>query len=158
MSYSIPPVLKGVGGQEINWYFGRGDNEFRFQVGEGADPTANALFVNSGLDLAGMNIDLSTVEGCLDAVNCVKAALDAVNQKTADIGISQSRLETISNVNTTKIENLTAAYATVTEADVAEEVANYTKAQILAQTAASLITQTQNFQANLLLRMIGSLG
>ena len=158
MSYAIPPILKGVGGHQGNWYFKRGDNETRLQVGEGSDPAANALFVNSGLDVAGINIDLSTVEGCLDAVNCVKSALDAVTQKTADIGIAQSRLETISDVNTTKIENLTAAYSTVTEADVAEEVANFTKSQIMAQTAASLITQTQNFHANMVLRMIGSLG
>ena len=116
------------------------------------------MFVNTGLDLGAINIDLSTVEGCLDASRCVKAALDAVTKRTADIGIEQSRLETISNVNATQIENLSAAYSTVTEADVAEEVARYTKAQIMAQTASSLITQTQNFQANLLMRMISSLG
>ena len=158
MSYSIPPVLKGVRGQEINWYFKESSNEFRLQVGAGSDPATNALFVDTGLDLGAINIDLSTVNGCLNASNCAKAALDIVAKKTADIGVSQSRLETISNVNTTKIENLTAAYATVTEADVAEETMNFTKSQIFASTAASLITQTQAFQANLLLRMINSLG
>ena len=158
MQNCYPPILKNVGGQLRNWYFKESSNEFRLQVGEGSDPAANALFVNTGIDLGAINIDLSTVNGCLDASRCIKAALDAVAQRTADIGVSQSRLETISNVNTTKIENLTAAYATVTEADVAEETMNFTKSQILASTAASLITQTQAFQANLLLRMINSLG
>ena len=158
MQNCYPPILKGLGGQLRNWYFKESSNEFRLQVGEGSDPTANALFVNTGLDLGAINVDLSTVNGCLDASRCAKAALDAVAQRTADIGVSQSRLETINNINTTKIENLTAAYTTVTEADVAEETMNFTKSQILASTAASLITQTQAFQANLLLRMINSLG
>ena len=158
MSYSIPPILKGVGGQQENWYFKRGDNEHRLQIGEASTPEANAMFINTGLDLGAIQIDLSTTESCLKSVDCIKAVLDVVAQKTSDIGVYQSRLETISNVNTTKIENLTAAYSTVTEADVAEEVANYTKSQIMAQTAASLITQTQNFEANMILRMINLLG
>ena len=152
---TFPPTLKNM--PKMSYYFSA-TNEFRFQVGEGSDPTANALFVDTGISMKALEIDLSTTDSCLEAVDCIKAALDAVTKKTADIGIAQSRLETISNVNTTKIENLTAAYSTVTEADVAEEVANFTKSQIMAQTAASLITQTQNFQANLLLRMISSLG
>ena len=135
-----------------------GSNEFRVQVGADSDPAANAIYVDTGINMGELDIDLSDPYTCLEAVDCIKAALDAVAQKTADIGVSQSRLETISKVNTTKIENLTAAYSTVTAADEAEEVANYTKAQIMAQTAASLITQVQAFQVNLLMRMINSLG
>ncbi len=105
-----------------------------------------------------MTIDLSSVEGCLDAMNCIKAALDAVAKKTSEIGITQGRLDTVSEVNATRIENLTSAYSTINDADVAQEAAEYTKAQIMAQTAASLITQAQNFQGNLVLRMISGLG
>ena len=153
---TFPPKLKNMPGSKT--YNFSASNEFRLQVGEGADESANAIFVDTGINLDALNIDLSTTDDCLEAIDCIKAALDAVTQKASDIGVAQSRLETISNVNTTKIENLTAAYSTVTAADEAEEVANFTKSQIMAQTAASLITQTQAFQANLLLRMIGSLG
>ena len=136
----------------------KGSNEFRLQIGDGTESSANAMHIDTGISMGELEIDLSTTDGCLGAIDCIAAALDAVAQKTADIGVAQSRLETISNVNTTKIENLTSAYTTVTEVDVAEEVANFTKSQIMAQTASSLIAQTQAFQANLILRMINSLG
>ena len=152
---TYPPMLKDMPQMTYNF---NSNNKFRLQVGEGSDPAANAMYVDTGISMGELEIDLSTTDGCLEAIDCIKAALDAVAQKTSDIGVSQSRLETISKVNTTKIENLTAAYSTVTEADVAEEVANFTKSQILAQTATSLITQTQNFHANMVLRMISSLG
>ena len=158
MSCSIPPVLKGVGTNNINWYFNRGNNENRLQIGEGSDQTANSININTGLDLGAMKIDFSTVESCLDASRCAQAAIDAIAKRTSAVGISQSRLENATNVNNIKIENLTAAYTNIVSADTAEETANYTQAQIMAETASALMTQTQYFQANLLLKMIKSLG
>ena len=157
MSCSIPPVLKGVGTNNINWNFEKGNNENRIQAGEGSVSDANSLTINTGLDLGAMKIDLSTVENCLDATKCVKAAINAIAKRTTAIGISQNRLENAANVNLTKVENLTSAHSNITNADIAEETANYTKAQIMTQTANSLLTQTQNFQANLLLNMINTL-
>ena len=152
---SVPPRLKNM--PKLSYNF-NGSNEFRLQVGSGSDPATNAMFVDTGISMSQLKADLSTTDGCLEAINCINTALDAVAQKTADIGVSQSRLETISKVNTTKIENLTAAYSTVTSANTAEETMNYTKAQIMAETAASLIVQTQAFRINLLMNMINSLG
>lgn len=152
---TYPPKLKHEHNAKFDYSTPK---TFRIQIGSESDTEANALFVDTGINLDNFVINLSTPETCLGSSNLIKATLDFIAQKASDIGISQSRLETISNVNTTKIENLTAAYSTVAEADVAEEVANFTKSQIMAQTAASLITQTQAFQANLLLRMISSMG
>ena len=158
MSCSIPPVLKGVGTNNINWYFRESNNDFRLQVGADSDPSANSMTINTGLDLGAMAIDFSSVEGCLNASRCAQAAIDAIAKRTSAVGISQSRLENATNVNNIKIENLTAAYTNIVSADTAEETANYTQAQIMAETTSALMTQTQYFQANLLLNMIKSLG
>lgn len=144
--------------QPKNTYSYGGSKSFRIQTGTGTDSATNAMSFDTGVDLSILEVDLSSIEACLESIHNIRAAIDFVAQKTADIGIAQRRLETVSNVNTVKIENLSATHTAVAGADTAQEVANYTKAQIMAQTAASLITQTRAFQANLLMRMIGALG
>ena len=108
--------------------------------------------------MSAKKIDFYTVESCLDASRCAQEAIDAIAKRTSAVGISQSRLENATNINNIKIENLTAAYTNIVSADTAEETANYTQAQIMAETTSALMTQTQYFQANLLLKMIKSLG
>lgn len=154
---SFPPTLKNMPPAPKGPNF-NGSNEFRIQTGTNSDANANALVLDTGIYLNNFDVDFSNPYTCLESAKTIRTAIDTVAQKTADIGVAQRRLESISTINTTKIENLSAAHTTVTGADVAEEVANFTKAQIMAQTTASLITQTQAFQANLLLRMINSLG
>ena len=147
-----------MGTNNINWYFRESNNEFRLQVGADSDPSANSVTINTGLDLGAMAIDFSSVEGCLNASKCALAAIDAIAKRTKDVGISQNRLESATNINNIKIENLTSAYTNIVSADEAEETANYTQLQIMAETASALLTQTRYFQANLLLNMIKSLG
>ena len=53
-----------------------------------------------------------------------------------------------------KTENLTSAYSTVTDTDIAAETANYVKNQILQQTASSMLVQANQASGALALKLI----
>ena len=67
--------------------------------------------------------------------------LATVATRKATIGAIQNRLTSAQDSLVTTIENATAAKSTIMDADIAEESANYTKAQILQQTSATLLVQ-----------------
>ncbi|MEI3255301.1 MAG: flagellin [Candidatus Gastranaerophilaceae bacterium] len=68
-----------------------------------------------------------------------------------------ARLESITDSLITKNENLQSAVSTVMDADVAAETANYIKNQLLQQTASSLLTQANQAQGVLALKLINAL-
>ncbi|MBS4760788.1 MAG: flagellin [Clostridium sp.] len=71
----------------------------------------------------------------------VDTAISNVAERKATIGATQNRLTSAQDSLVTTIENATAAKSTIMDADIAEESANYTKAQILQQTSATLLVQ-----------------
>ena len=74
-------------------------------------------------------------------IKVVDKAISDISNKKSTIGAAMNRLSTAESSLTTTIENNTAAKSTIMDADIAEESANYTKAQILQQTSASLLVQ-----------------
>jgi len=90
-------------------------------------------------------VTLST--GATAAITSVSAAIISVTKKKADIGAIQNRLTSAQKSLITTIENASAAKSTIMDADISEEAANYTKAQILQQTSATLLTQANQMPA-----------
>ena len=84
----------------------------------------------------------------------VDTALQNVTTRKATIGAVQNRLNSAADSLVTTIENATSAKSTIMDADIAEESANYTKAQILQQTSATLLVQANQMPA-LALNLIG---
>ena len=84
----------------------------------------------------------------------VDVALQNVTTRKATIGAVQNRLNSAADSLVTTIENATSAKSTIMDADIAEESANYTKAQILQQTSATLLVQA-NQLPSLALNLIG---
>ncbi|WP_411170327.1 flagellin [Clostridium sp. MB05] len=75
------------------------------------------------------------------SVGAIEAAIDEVNLQRATYGSQQNRLEhTINNLNTTS-ENLTAAESRIRDVDMAKEMMNFSKNNILQQAAQAMISQ-----------------
>ena len=74
-------------------------------------------------------------------ITVVDNAIDTISTNKATIGAVMNRLESAETSIVTTIENNTAAKSTIMDADIAEESANYTKAQILQQTSSALLIQ-----------------
>lgn len=87
------------------------------------------------------SIDVSTQDGATSAVQVIKDAINKVSSTRGDLGALQNRLEhTINNLGVTT-ENMTAAESRIRDVDMAKEMMNYTKNNILVQASQSMLAQ-----------------
>lgn len=92
---------------------------------------------NMGID----NIDLRTEDGAKDALDKIKNAIDYVSKGRSQLGAYQNRLESTVTSLAENIEDLTSSYSTIKDIDMAEEMVEYTKLQVLVQAGTSMLTQ-----------------
>jgi flagellin len=106
-------------------------------------------------NLGGQNlatIDLTTAALAATSLTSIKGALNAVSKGRADIGAGINRLQAAVAVLQSQSQNTKAAESTIRDANVAEEIANLTKYQILAQAGIAALAQAnQNSQTVLAL-------
>ncbi len=95
-----------------------------------------------GTDLSG--VDMSTQAGAVSALTSLRDVLRSVSSNRASIGAGMNRLESAVAVITNTSQNSQAAESTIRDANVAEEVANLTKFQILAQSGLAALTQANS--------------
>ncbi len=86
-------------------------------------------------------IDISSAAGANTAITIVDAALSSINSTRGKLGAIQNRFEsTISNLQNVS-ENLSAARSRIMDADIAQETAEMTKANILQQAGVAILAQ-----------------
>lgn len=91
--------------------------------------------------LAVNGVDVSTQAGANSAITTVQTAIDSVSSERAKLGAYQNRLEhTIANLNTSS-ENLSASESRVRDVDMAKEMMNFSKNNILSQAAQAMLAQ-----------------
>jgi flagellin len=118
------------------------DNKPQFQIGADAgqnmrvsmgDMSANAL----GVD----NLDMSTVKGAQQALTRINKGLDMVSAERSKLGAFQNRLEyAINNIRNTS-SNLTSAESRIRDADIAMEMIEFTRNQIVSQSGTAMLAQ-----------------
>ncbi len=87
------------------------------------------------------DISVSTQEGASAAIKSIDNAINTVSGTRADLGALQNRLEhTVNNLGVTS-ENLTAAESRIRDVDMAKEMMEYTKNNILTQAAQAMLAQ-----------------
>ncbi|MDE6724965.1 MAG: flagellar hook protein, partial [Ruminiclostridium sp.] len=98
--------------------------------------------------------DVSTRDAANKAIEMVDAATKKVSLQRADLGALQNRLEyTVNNLTTTN-ENLTNAESQIRDTDMATEMINYTKFNILQQASQAMLAQA-NQQPQAVLQLLG---
>ena len=86
-------------------------------------------------------ISISSQKGADKTITTVDAAIEAVSEQRAKLGAIQNRLEhTIASDDNTA-ENLQAAESRIRDTDMAAEMVQYSKSQILQQAAQSMLAQ-----------------
>jgi flagellin len=107
----------------------------------------------SKMDTQGLGIDLSSIATQADAgtaVTATRAAINTVSDQRALLGAMQNRLEhKINNLNISS-ENLSAAESRIRDVDIAKEMTNYTKNNILSQAATAMLAQANAAPQNVL--------
>jgi flagellin len=95
----------------------------------------------ASLSVDGTNVSLDDNSTCSTAISNIDAALTRVSTQRANLGALQNRLEhTINNLSTSS-ENLSAAESRIRDVDMAKEMTEYTKNNILSQAAQSMLAQ-----------------
>lgn len=97
--------------------------------------------------------DVSTQDAANKAIDMVDAAVKTVSMQRAGLGALQNRLEyTVNNLTATN-ENLTAAESQIRDTDMATEMINYTKNNILQQASQAMLAQA-NQQPQAILQLL----
>ena len=122
-----------------------GSNKAGFKIQAGANSevrtitTADLSTIASSL--SGLKVDNNT--NAQDSIKTIDAALEKINSARADLGAMQNRLDyTSSNLNTSD-ENLTAAESRIRDVDVAKEMVNLSKLNILTQASQAMVSQAK---------------
>ena len=117
---------------------------FNLHVGADADMT-NKIAVNidsmnsAGLGVKGIKAD--TEQDATYAIDAIADAISTVSSQRSALGAVQNRLEhTINNLDNV-VENTTTAESRIRDTDMAEEMVNYSKNNILAQAGQSMLAQ-----------------
>ena len=131
----------------------------QFQIGANADQSIRAYIgtmTASALGLKGMQGEESNVisVGSPDEANTTLATIDEalknVNKQRADLGAYQNRMEIAQKGINVAAENTQAAESRIRDTDMANEMVNFTKNQILAQASTAMLAQANSQSQNVL--------
>lgn len=119
-----------------------GIGDMRLQIGANEGQILEIRIPEVSLANMGIeDIDMSTAEGALDALERIDGAIAYVSSVRSRLGAYQNRLEsTIGNLDITS-ENMTASYSRIMDVDMAEEMIQYTTNQVLSQAGTSMLAQ-----------------
>ena len=121
------------------------------QIQIGIDSTANSrINLNNTLDLAAVtatslsihNLSVTGAAQALTALSTIDTAIASVTATRGKVGAVQNRLQrSVSSLSITS-ENLQAAESAIRDADIAHEIAQLTRNQILVQTSTAMVGQS----------------
>ena len=129
----------------------------------GIDSTANSrIDLNTQINLDSIdstqlgihNLSVTASSEALTALDKINDAIGSITESRGKVGAVQNRLtRSIANLSVS-VENLTAAESSIRDADIAEEVAELTRNQILVQTATAMVGQA-NLIPQSVLQLLG---
>jgi flagellin len=127
---------------QLKVHFGSGNDSaedyYYIQIG---NSTASALGVGNQTDPARGGFSISTQQAAQNALDAINQAIVSKDKIRASLGALQNRLEnTITNLSI-QAENLQAAESRVSDVDVAQEMTEFVRNQILTQSAVAMLAQ-----------------
>ncbi|MGQ9697807.1 MAG: flagellin N-terminal helical domain-containing protein [Armatimonadota bacterium] len=136
----------------------------KFQIGANAAETASVAIDSVSSDKLGetatglvtgassiADIDVTTFDGAQDAIKLIDAAIEEVSRMRANLGAFQKNVLQ-SNINSLGVayENLAASQSSIRDADMAQEMVEFTRNQILLQAGTAMLTQANQVPQALL--------
>lgn len=122
------------------------DQEFSVRLG---NVSATALNLKNEHDA----ISIATVEEANTTIGTIDEALKTVLKNRADIGAAQNRLEASDRCINVAAENLQASESVIRDTDIAKQMVEYTRDQILMQSGVAMLAQSQ-IDSNMVLKIL----
>ena len=148
--------------------FGATGQTFDIQVGASATAANNLITLGTtaleatgsatgalGLTGTGSGVSVTTTAletkaGAAAELDLIRGAIDDIASRRGDLGAVRNRLENTINVVSVQAQNLTAAESQIRDADIANEIVNLTKFQVLNQTGLSSLAQANQTSQSVL--------
>jgi flagellin len=126
-----------------------GNSVFTFQLGDANDSSEQVAFSQVYVSAAsigstalnGTGMSLSSVASAQAYITAVDNAIASINTDKATIGATMNQIQFQVDNMTSMYENTKSANSTITDADFAAEMADFTKGQILQQSGVSMLSQ-----------------
>ncbi|HFL3158325.1 TPA: flagellin [Clostridioides difficile] len=129
------------------------NNEIRIQLVDTAGIMSSAGITSASI--GSMAVDGTTgTDAAKNMASSLDVALKSLNAARAKLGAQQNRLESTQNNLSNTLENVTAAESRIRDTDVASEMVNLTKMNILVQASQSMLAQA-NQQPQGVLQLLG---
>lgn len=129
----------------------RTDGSATFQIGANAGQNMQLSINNMGASALGVKgLQISTQSQSDVALKAIDTAIQKVSAERSKLGATQNRLEhTINNLSTSS-ENLSSAQSRIADVDMAKEMSNFTKNNILNQAAQAMLAQANQLPQGVL--------
>jgi len=127
-----------------------------FQVGSTAaaydQVTANMAtdYTAIGLGLGGVGADFTTAANAKSYIATIDAAISSITTGRADLGATANSLGYVNANLATSIEQIASSVSTIKDADMAAEMAQFTKGKILTQASTSMLAQANQASQQIL--------
>ena len=151
-------INEALNGNASSMVHAKDSGNSTFQVGAENDSnnqisiSLGDLTTNSGLGIS--SIDLSTASGAQSALTTIDTAIDSLNDVRGAIGAYMNQLSYHSANLASTIENVQAAESIIRDVDMAAEMTDFTKNQILLQAGTAMLAQA-NMAPQVVLQLLG---
>lgn len=150
LTLTVDANLVAAGAGTINVTSGASSN---FQVGADNDVNnrvsldLSKSYTTTGLSITG---DLTTQANAQTYIDTAKNALNTLVNQRADLGATQNQISFIQANLATSIEQTTSSVSSIRDANMAAEMAAFTKNQILTQASTSMLAQANQAAQNVM--------
>ncbi|MFC0013582.1 MULTISPECIES: flagellin Hag [Allobacillus] len=134
--FNSQKLLGGTNGSEVF------SGAFHIGANENQDITVTIGDMRANTILGDTSVDISTNQAAAsDAISTIDGAIETVSEERSALGAVQNRLEHTINNLSTSAENLTAAESRIRDVDMAAEMMEFTKNNILSQASQAMLAQ-----------------
>lgn len=122
-----------------------------FQIGANAGENVSVSVANVDATTLGVGaLDVTTEAGSAAAITAIDSAISSVSTQRGDLGALQNRFESMINNLQVTTENLVASESRIRDTDMASEMTNFTKSQILSQASTAMLAQANQVPQSIL--------
>jgi flagellin len=144
-------VMTGGTSNYCSTFIHLADRTMVFQIGANQKQDVGAAIGNmSKYSLGVDNVQVTTNSLANEAISKIDKAIGLVSSQRATLGALQNRLDHSINSLATTTENLTAAESRIRDVDMAKEMMNFTKFNILNQAATAMLAQANQLPQTVL--------
>jgi flagellin len=130
-----------------------GDSALSVFVGDMSSSSSIDVTIDSFTAASLDGTDLTAVDLVSDAAGAltdIQSALNSVSEMRGTLGAGMNRLQSAVSVLQTQVQNTQSAESTIRDANMAEEISNLTKQQILSQSGMAALAQANSGSQNIL--------